>query len=354
MAHRTDARQPAFGVNLNNREPLIAPDYDIQALLDLSTFVEKQGFDSVWVGDSLFSKPRYEAISLLSAISQRTERVRLGTACLVSAIRNPLFLAMEWATLDTISKGRTIFGPCMASAEEGVKREFAALGLPFGDRATVFEEGLEVLTQLWTTGKVDFQGTYFRYEDITFHSGTEMRPLGPIQTPPPRWIVSNPRLLGDRPTERMRKIMERAADRIVRWGDGWMSCCRAMHPEELTEQLGYLTEAAERQGRDWADYTVSYQVTMNIGDSEDAARADFDNYISMYYPELSQAMDLSNWGPVGTPEQIVAWLREFADRGVDHFICRFGALDQFGQVERFAKEILPVFKAEGIEVSADA
>ena len=36
------------------------------------------GFDSVWVGDSLFSKPRYEPISLLSAISQRTSRVRLG------------------------------------------------------------------------------------------------------------------------------------------------------------------------------------------------------------------------------------------------------------------------------------
>ena len=37
----------AFGVNLNNREPLIAPDYDLQMLLDLSTVVEQAGFDSV-------------------------------------------------------------------------------------------------------------------------------------------------------------------------------------------------------------------------------------------------------------------------------------------------------------------
>ena len=44
-----------FGVNLNNREPLIAPDYDLAALLDLSARVEELGFDSVWVGDSLFS-----------------------------------------------------------------------------------------------------------------------------------------------------------------------------------------------------------------------------------------------------------------------------------------------------------
>jgi alkanesulfonate monooxygenase SsuD/methylene tetrahydromethanopterin reductase-like flavin-dependent oxidoreductase (luciferase family) len=64
---------PTFGVNLNNREPLIAPDYSLQDLLDLSEVVEREGFDSVWVGDSLFSKPRYEPISTLAAISQRTK-----------------------------------------------------------------------------------------------------------------------------------------------------------------------------------------------------------------------------------------------------------------------------------------
>ncbi|MEE8491377.1 MAG: LLM class flavin-dependent oxidoreductase, partial [Acidimicrobiia bacterium] len=111
-----------FGVNLNNREPLIAPDYSLQDLLDLSTLVETNGFDSVWVGDSLFSKPRWEAISLLSAISQRTERVKLGTSCLVTSTRNPLYLALEWATLDKISNGRTILGACMGNPEEGVRR----------------------------------------------------------------------------------------------------------------------------------------------------------------------------------------------------------------------------------------
>jgi alkanesulfonate monooxygenase SsuD/methylene tetrahydromethanopterin reductase-like flavin-dependent oxidoreductase (luciferase family) len=87
---------------------------------------------------------------------------------------------------------------------------------------------------------------------------------------------------------------------------------------------------------------------MNIGDSEEEARRAFDEYISKYYPELSKAMDLSNWGPVGTPEQIADWIRTFADAGVDHFICRFGATDQFDQVERFAKEVLPAFSAERV------
>ena len=69
-----------FGVNLNNREPLLAPDYTLADLLTLAERAEDLGFDSVWVGDSLFSKPRWEPINLLSAISQRTSRVKLGAA----------------------------------------------------------------------------------------------------------------------------------------------------------------------------------------------------------------------------------------------------------------------------------
>jgi alkanesulfonate monooxygenase SsuD/methylene tetrahydromethanopterin reductase-like flavin-dependent oxidoreductase (luciferase family) len=344
----TEAKQLEFGVNLNNREPLIAPDYDLQALLDLSSVVEELGFDSVWVGDSLFSKPRYEPLSLLSAISQRTSHVKLGTACLVTSTRNPLYLALEWATLDEISGGRTILGACKGNPEKGVQREFEALGLDYKRRNAIFEEGLAVIRTLWTEGKVDFEGEFFRYHDISFYSGTEMAPLTPVQKPPPIWVVSNPRLVGDVPPEKMDDTMMSACRRIVRYGDGWMTCCRAQHPEELVEQLGYLGRAVEERGGDVDSYTVSYQVTMNIGDSEEEARSAFDDYISKYYPELSQAMDLSNWGPVGTPDQIAAWLREFADAGVDHFICRFGAIDQFGQVDRFAKEVLPLFSPERV------
>src|SRR5207248_3675137 len=170
-----------FGVNPNNREPLIAPDYDLQMLLDLSGEVEELGFDSVWVGDSLFSKPRYEPISLLSAISQRTSRVRLGTSCMVSSTRNPLYLALEWSTLDVISRGRTIFGTGMGNPEEGVRREFEALGLDYARRGSLFEEGLAVIRSLWTDGKVSFHGRFLDYDDVSFYSGTEMAPLMPLQ-----------------------------------------------------------------------------------------------------------------------------------------------------------------------------
>jgi alkanesulfonate monooxygenase SsuD/methylene tetrahydromethanopterin reductase-like flavin-dependent oxidoreductase (luciferase family) len=341
-------RDLKFGVNLNNREPLIAPDYDLQMLLDLSEVVEGRGFDSVWVGDSLFSKPRYEPIALLAAISQRTSSAKLGTACMVSATRNPLYLALEWATLDQISGGRTILGTGAGNPEEGVRREFEALGLDFARKSAVFEEGLAVLRALWTEGRVTFSGKYFEYEDVAFHSGTEMAPLLPIQQPPPMWIVSNPRLTGDAPPDVMQRRMKAACRRILRYGDGWLTCCRAQHPDELVEQLGWIERTAEELGDDASRLTIAYQVTMNIGDSEEEARTAFGEYISKYYPELSKAMDLSNWGPVGTPDQIADWIRTFAEAGVHHFVCRFGAIDQFGQVERFAGEVLPQFTAQRV------
>ncbi len=342
-------RQPLrFGVNLNNREPLIALDYTLSDLLALAERAEALGFDSVWVGDSLFSKPRYEPITLLAAISQRTSRVRLGTACVVSSTRNPLYLALEWATLDHVSAGRTILGAGAGNPEEGVRREFEALGLDFSRRSAIFEEGLAVLRSLWTEGSVTFHGEYFDYDDVAFYSGTEMAPLMPIQRPPPMWIVSNPRLTGDAPPDAIRRRLEAACRRIVRYGDGWLTCCRAQHPEELREQLDWIERTADELGEDYSRLTIAYQVTMNIGDSDEEARGAFDDYISKYYPELSKAMDLSNWGPVGTPDQIAEWLRTFADAGVDDFVCRFGAIDQFGQVERFASEVLPQFAAQRV------
>jgi alkanesulfonate monooxygenase SsuD/methylene tetrahydromethanopterin reductase-like flavin-dependent oxidoreductase (luciferase family) len=84
---------------------------------------------------------------------------------------------------------------------------------------------------------------------------------------------------------------------------------------------------------------------MNIGDSEAQAQAAFGEYIGKYYPELSKAMNLANWGPVGTPDQIIDWFRTFAAAGVHHFICRFGSLDQFGQVERFARDVMPALRS---------
>ena len=115
---------------------------------------------------------------------------------MVSSTRNPLYLALEWATLDRISNGRTILGTGMGNPEEGVRREFEALGLDYTRRGAIFEEGLAVLRQLWVDGKVTLDGEFFKYDDVVVLLGHRDGPpdadpdptadLGRVQPAPAR------------------------------------------------------------------------------------------------------------------------------------------------------------------------
>jgi alkanesulfonate monooxygenase SsuD/methylene tetrahydromethanopterin reductase-like flavin-dependent oxidoreductase (luciferase family) len=327
-----------IGVNLNNREALIAPDYDLGALLALGERAEALGLDSVWVGDSLLARPRYEPLALLGALSQRTTAVRLGTACLVTTLRHPVQLAHAWATLDVLAGGRTVLGACAGNlAEDGVKEEFAVVGIDRRHRMAVFSEGLRIVRSLMTSGRVTYAGEHFALEDVAFHTGTEPAPLLPVQTPPPIWIVANPSIGSD-----VERRSSRAAQRVAELGDGWMTCCRASHPEEVE---GFLAELASLRGLEGFD--VAYQVTMTLGPTKDDALAEQRRYIDAYYPEFRDAVALADWGPAGTPEEAADWIRRFHRAGVTTFICRFGSLDQPGQLERFAAEVLPAVRPGG-------
>jgi alkanesulfonate monooxygenase SsuD/methylene tetrahydromethanopterin reductase-like flavin-dependent oxidoreductase (luciferase family) len=335
-----DRSAPHFGVNLNNREPLLAPGYDLGALLALGEFVDDADFDAVFVGDSLFSKPRFEALTLLGALTQRTSRVRLGTSALVASLRDPLYLAVQWATLDHLSQGRMILGAGAGNAEPRVKQEFASLGLDFSNRMSRLEECLHVLRELWATGSVQFHGAHFRYDDVAFFSGTEQAPFTAFQKTPPIWVVSNPNIM--RPAGDAQ--LANACRRILTYGDGWLTCCRAAHPEELERQLELLNTTASSLEVDFAAFEVAYQVAMTLADTREEAHAMQTEYISSYYPELRDHVELSNWGPVGTPDDIIEWLRRFAAIGTTTFICRFGAIDQFEQVRHFRDSVLPAFR----------
>ena len=324
-----------IGVNLNNREALIDPSYGLGKLVELGARAEELGFDSVWVGDSLLSKPRYEPLALLGALSQRTERVRIGTACLVTTLRHPVQLAHAWATIDVLSGGRTVLGACAGNVvEEGVKKEFALLGIDPRARFGVFGEGLQILRALMTRGRVTFAGEHFQLDDVAFHTGTEPLPLLPVQTPPPIWVVANPSI--GAPAARR---ISRAARRVAELGDGWLTCCRASHPEEVESFVAELLRL-----RDLQNFDIAYQVTITLGETKREATADQRRYIDAYYPGFRETVDLEDWGPAGTAEEVTAWIDRFAEAGVTAFICRFASLDQTGQVERFAAEVLSAVK----------
>src|SRR6266853_5233690 len=99
-----------IGYLLPTREQVMEGRPETAPLLALAERAEALGFDSVWVGDSLLARPRHDPLTLLAAVAARVPRVELGTAVLLPALRNPVVLAQQVATLDQIAEGRVILG----------------------------------------------------------------------------------------------------------------------------------------------------------------------------------------------------------------------------------------------------
>jgi alkanesulfonate monooxygenase SsuD/methylene tetrahydromethanopterin reductase-like flavin-dependent oxidoreductase (luciferase family) len=152
-------RAPRFGLSLPNRGVLFGAT-SVDELLEVAEAAEASGaFDSVWVGDNLFAKPRLGRSVLLSAIAAHAA-VRLGTCCLSTfPLRDPIFLAAQWAALDQVSHGRMILGACIGGSlpREKAEAEFAPFKIALSERGPRLEEGMTILRRLWTEDHVSHQ-----------------------------------------------------------------------------------------------------------------------------------------------------------------------------------------------------
>ena len=157
----------AFGLLLPTREIVMNQEVpDFPQILDLAEQAEALGFDSVWVGDSVLARPRFEALTTLAAVAARTQRVRLGTAVLLPMLRQPVVLANQVANLDLVANGRLILGVGIGGNNPAVAREFAACGVPIAGRIGMFEETVTLMRRLWTEPEVTFQGRYFQVQSV--------------------------------------------------------------------------------------------------------------------------------------------------------------------------------------------
>src|SRR6478672_5447759 len=101
---------------------------ETRLLLELAVRAERLGWDSIWIGDSLLARPRHEPLTLLAAVAARVPRVELGTAVLLPALRNPVLLAHQVATIDQVAEGRVILGVGIAADVPNIRAEFTAAG----------------------------------------------------------------------------------------------------------------------------------------------------------------------------------------------------------------------------------
>jgi alkanesulfonate monooxygenase SsuD/methylene tetrahydromethanopterin reductase-like flavin-dependent oxidoreductase (luciferase family) len=329
-----------FGININNREPLLVESYTVDRMMRLGARAEDYGFDSVWVGDSLLDRPRLEPISLLGHLAAETENVDLGTGCMITPLREPLQFLQAWNSLEMLTDGRMVLGACMGPPTPGCKEQYEAVGLNYRARAKMLEEQLEIFKQFWREGELTYEGDVYEYHDVDFRRGPEVRDLAPVQEDPPILVISNP---SHHDTE-SEDVYNRAAWRIVELGDGWMAAGLSDDPDEYEKQWNSIVGYAEENGYDPDDVHTTFQVTMTIDDDADAADAKMEEYIQTYYPHLYQGKSPAEWGPSGDADDLIQWIDDFHERGCEEFIIRYGGENQEAQMEKFVDEVLPSFE----------
>src|SRR3712207_2710559 len=127
----------------------------------MARHADAAGYDAVWVGDSVVARPRLEVMTTLAHLAAITARVRLGTAVLLPALRQPVVLAHQIANVDQASGGRVVVGVGVGGSDASLAAEWAAVGMDFKRRARRLEEHVTVWRQLWAGEPVSYTGSGF-------------------------------------------------------------------------------------------------------------------------------------------------------------------------------------------------
>jgi probable F420-dependent oxidoreductase len=264
---------------------------------------EEVGFDSFWLPDHLlFRFPQvrqqgaWDVWSLLAALAATTRTLEIGPLVACSSFRNPALVARMADTIDEISGGRLILGLGAGWHEP----EYTAFGFPYDHRVSRFEEALQIITALLRTGQVDFAGDYYSAPDC------ELRPRGPRPQGPPILVGgSGPRLL-------------RLA---ARYGDAW-NADRQNDVAAVQALNERVDQACQDVGRDLVSLARIIGIQVDL------------------LNESRQAMQprqwvMAPWPLTGTPEELAAQIRRYAEARTEHLIVWIDPVSLAG-IEAFA------------------
>ena len=320
-----------FGLTLSNRG-IVTGSSTIEDMLTLARQADvDQRWDSIWVGDSLLAKPRLDALGLMSALAVQTDRVRIGPACFASTpLRPALLLAYQWASLDLLSNGRSIFVACMGAPGAGggdMSAEFDAFCIPTESRMRRMEEAIEVMRLLTSRDDVSYHGEHNDFEHVTIEPRSVQRPV-------PIWVTSNP-------APHLARNRRNGLSRVARLGDGWMTTFQP--PQIVREYMADIRGHAADAGRDLPDdFEVAVYYNINVNEDRAAALAEAKKYLDAYYTTDYSEAQLNLWVAMGGPEQCAADISAYIDAGATTVTLRLCSYDQQHQYRRVTEEVLPL------------
>ncbi len=290
------------------------PFADARAYWRWVDLCEAGGVDSIWQTDRLLSRePMLECMSVMAALAGRTRRLKFGMNVVSLALRDPVLLAKQCATIDVLSEGRLLpaFG---IGSPRGP--EWAALHLDTKTRGKKTDEALEVMARLWREDGVDFAGEHFRL------TGATISPK-PVQAELPMWIGGG---------------SEAAVRRTARLGTGWLGGPET--PAEAGQVVAAIKTAAVAAGRSIDDDHYGASFPFYLGGSGDPA---VERGMQAY--EKRTGRNPAGYFAVGDAQEIVARIAEYIDAGVAKFVLRpvgTGEEAVLAQTRRLIEEVLPL------------
>jgi len=274
---------------------------------------EQGGVDSIWQSDRLISRtPVLECMTALAAIAGRTRRMKFGVNVVAVAMRDPVLLAKQCATIDMLSEGRMLPGFGIGSPRGA---EWEAMHLDPATRGRKTDEALEIIARLWKGEALTYAGKHYQLTNAS------ISPL-PAQAELPMWIGGS---------------SDAAVRRTAKYGTGWQAGSET--PETVGKVIAAIKAAATEAGRaiDEDHYGAAFAYRFGGADDPGVAKA-------MERFKARTGRDASVHFAFGDADTIVERIARYVENDASKFILRpaaDGDEDVYAQTRRLVEEVLP-------------
>ncbi len=274
---------------------------------------EHGGIDSLWQTDRIVSAtPILESIATMAALAGRTRRLKFGVNVISLAMRDPVLLAKQIATIDVLSEGRLLPAYGIGSPRAP---EWQALNLNTTTRGRVTDEALEILALLFTGEPVTYEGRHFQLQ------AAQIAPK-PVQSNLPLWIGGN---------------SEAAIRRTAKYGTGWQA--GAETPAQLAPLIQAIREASAEAGRPIDEDHYGAAFPFRFGSPNDPSLA---RLKAAYAKRTGQNPE--DHFAIGDATTILARLAAYIEAGAQKFILRplaTGGEETLHQTRLLIEQVLP-------------
>jgi alkanesulfonate monooxygenase SsuD/methylene tetrahydromethanopterin reductase-like flavin-dependent oxidoreductase (luciferase family) len=310
---------------------------------------ERNGFDIVMVAEHHFQRFGITCSPLVVAAAHAavTKKIKVGPGVVLLPLHHPIRVAEDATMVDNISGGRVVLGLGMGWNKE----EAAGLGIPWAQRKSRMEEGLDIIDRLLKNDRVSYSGNHYSFQNI------RLMPK-PVQKPIPIWMAA---------------IEEPAVRRAGRLGHIWMQP-PVLPLKVLKERIrAYSEELKKATGKEYSELEHPIRrdgyVDMDSNRAIEYTKEGEDEHYKYYLEEGLQLLDeegntlkLSDleslWNLLkgryimGNPDEVIGQVERYSkETGATTVILKLHGMDpdkyhdrMMKAIELIGKKVIPYFE----------